>query len=138
MGIDRNIHPPARLQLTTMLSAVSEAEFSLLRDELGVSDSVLSKHLSALGSVGYTKSRKGTHQGRRTTWVSLSPKGRKALDAHIDALNDIIATARRGEPSPPPTPALASPGEPAGRGGRAARPPRAVPRRGDDARRTTR
>lgn len=99
MDLDRHIHPPARLRLTTMLSAVSEAEFSLLRDELGVSDSVLSKHLAALGGVGYTKSRKGTRQGRRTTWVSLTPKGRKALNAHIDALRALLAEAEREEPS---------------------------------------
>jgi len=60
-----------------------------------VSDSVLSKHLSALAGVGYTKSRKGTHQGRRTTWVSLTPKGREALGAHIDALTELIAAAER-------------------------------------------
>lgn len=91
--LDPMIHPPTRLQLVTMLSAVSEAEFVRLRDELGVSDSVLSKHLSALTDVGYTKTRKGSHSGRRTTWASLTPAGRAALTAHIDALRALIARA---------------------------------------------
>ncbi|MDZ5619834.1 transcriptional regulator [Nocardioides sp. HM23] len=103
-GLDPQIHAPARLQLVTMLSAVSEAEFSRLRDELDVSDSVLSKHISALGAIGYVRSRKGTHRGRRTTWVSLTPGGRKALASHIDALRELIAaadvTGTAGRPSP--------------------------------------
>jgi DNA-binding transcriptional ArsR family regulator len=42
------LHAPARLQVVTTLSAVSEAEFAALRAALEVSDSVLSKHFSAL------------------------------------------------------------------------------------------
>jgi len=42
-GLDSSIQSPARLKLMTMLTAVSEAEFSTLRDSLDVSDSVLSK-----------------------------------------------------------------------------------------------
>lgn len=90
--LDPHIHPPARLRLTTLLSAVSEAEFATLRESLGVSDSVLSKHISALVDAGYVKSRKGTHQGRRTTWVALTRTGRRALDAHATALRELIAT----------------------------------------------
>ena len=46
--LDPLIHAPARLQVVTTLSAVSEAEFATLRAALQVSDSVLSKHISAL------------------------------------------------------------------------------------------
>ncbi len=74
----------------TMLTAVSEAEFSALRDHLDVADSVLSKHISALASVRYVNSRKGTHLGRRTTWIRLTPTGRRALAAHVSVLRAII------------------------------------------------
>jgi len=43
----------------TTLSAVSEAEFATLRAALDVSDSVLSKHVSALADAGYVRTRKG-------------------------------------------------------------------------------
>jgi hypothetical protein len=33
--LDSNLQAPARLKLMTMLTAVSEAEFSTLRDRLG-------------------------------------------------------------------------------------------------------
>ena len=50
--LDPLIHAPARLKLMTMLTAVTEAEFATLRDRLEVSDSVLSKHVTALAAVG--------------------------------------------------------------------------------------
>lgn len=89
-GLDPHFVAPARLTLATMLTAVSAAEFSTLREGLQVSDSVLSKHVSALAEAGYVKSRKGVHLGRRTTWISLTAKGRKALSAHVAVLRDLI------------------------------------------------
>ena len=89
--LDPHLQAPARLKLATMLTAVTEAEFAVLRDRLEVSDSVLSKHLSALGEAGYVKVRKGSHQGRRTTWVSLTSKGRKAVTTHVAVLRALIA-----------------------------------------------
>lgn len=92
-AIDPHIHPPARLQLLTTLTVVSDAEFVTLRDALGVSDSVLSKHVSALVAEGYLRSRKGVHDGRRTTWIGLTARGRKALRAHVAALRAMIDAA---------------------------------------------
>ena len=94
-AIDPHIHPPARLQLLTTLTAVSEAEFVTLRDALGVSDSVLSKHVSALAAEGYVRSRKGVHEGRRTTWIGLTGRGRKALRQHVAALRAMIDAVDR-------------------------------------------
>ena len=88
--MDDHLVAPARLKLLTTLTAVSEAEFGTVRDALGVSDSVLSKHLGALEEVGYVKRRKGVHRGRRTTWVSLTPRGRRALRGHVVALRALI------------------------------------------------
>jgi DNA-binding MarR family transcriptional regulator len=89
-AIDPLIHPPARLQLMSMLTAVSEAEFVTLREALGVSDSVLSKHVSALAAEDYVRSRKGAVDGRRTTWVSITNAGGKALREHVVALRALI------------------------------------------------
>jgi len=52
---------------------------------------VLSKHLSSLGEAGYVRLRKGVHQGRRTTWVALTTRGRRAVSAHVAALRRLIA-----------------------------------------------
>jgi DNA-binding MarR family transcriptional regulator len=88
--LDPEIVAPARLKLLTTLTAVSESEFAVVRDALEVSDSVLSKHLGALEDAGYVRRRKGAHQGRRTTWVALTSRGRKALSAHVAALRTLI------------------------------------------------
>jgi DNA-binding MarR family transcriptional regulator len=90
--LDAHLQSPARLKLMVTLTAVSEAEFSGVRDALEVSDSVLSKHLALLSEAGYVKSRKGVHAGRRTTWVSLTRRGRTVLTAHVAALRELIAS----------------------------------------------
>jgi predicted ArsR family transcriptional regulator len=82
--------PTDPLQLITTLAAVSEAEFATLRTVLGVSDSVLSKHVAALVDVGYLHSRKSSHLGRRTTWITLTDAGRNALQDHVAALRRLI------------------------------------------------
>jgi DNA-binding MarR family transcriptional regulator len=88
--LDSHVIAPARLKLMTTLTAVSQAEFSTIRDILDVSDSVLSKHLTALEEVDYVKRRKGSHHGQRTTWIALTPRGRKALSAHVAELRTLI------------------------------------------------
>jgi DNA-binding MarR family transcriptional regulator len=88
--LDENVVAPARLKLLITLTGVSEAEFRTIRDTLQVSDSVLSKHLAAFETVDYVKRRKGVHRGRRTTWISLTPRGRAALSAHVKALRALI------------------------------------------------
>ena len=47
-GFDELIHAPLRLRVCAILSATDEAEFALVRDETGVSESVLSKHVKQL------------------------------------------------------------------------------------------
>jgi DNA-binding MarR family transcriptional regulator len=106
--LDEQLVAPARLRLMTTLAAVSEAEFATVREALDVSDSVLSKHLGALEEVGYVRRHKGVHRGRRTTWISLTPRGRQALGAHVAALQALIGgldpgALQAGAPSGPRT-----------------------------------
>ncbi|MGW0808324.1 transcriptional regulator [Nonomuraea sp. NPDC002799] len=89
--LDPVVHAPTRLQIVSLLAAADEAEFAFVRDSLDISDSVLSKHASALESAGYVKIRKG-HVGKRPrTWFSLTPAGRKAYQNHVAALQAIVA-----------------------------------------------
>ncbi|GAA0441062.1 hypothetical protein Acor_11910 [Acrocarpospora corrugata] len=89
--LDPVIHAPTRLQIVSLLAAAEEAEFAFVRDSLDVSDSVLSKHASALEAARYVKIRKG-HVGKRPrTWFSLTPAGRMAYQDHVVALQAIVA-----------------------------------------------
>ena len=88
--LDQIIHAPNRLQICAMLSATAELDFKLLREQLGVSDSVLSKQLKVLEKANYISTIKRTSLGRPCTWVSLTSTGRQAFESHISALKAII------------------------------------------------
>lgn len=83
---DSVIHAPGRLQICAILSGVDEAEFAMIRTAIGVSDSVLSKHLKQLEEAGYISVRKAALEGRQRTWLSLTGAGRKAFAAHVAEL----------------------------------------------------
>jgi DNA-binding transcriptional ArsR family regulator len=53
------IYPIHRLRICALLEPVTEEEFSVIRDLVGVSDSVLSKHVSALREAGFVSQRGG-------------------------------------------------------------------------------
>lgn len=87
--INTVIHAPNRLQICAFLTPLQEAEFQVLRDELGVSDSVLSKHLKQLEEAGYVAFRKGAVDGRQRMWARLTKSGRNAFSGHIEELKRI-------------------------------------------------
>lgn len=87
---DDVIHAPNRLQICAFLVPLEDAEFQVLRDELDVSDSVLSKHLRQLEAAGYVKFRKAAMNGRQRMWASMTAKGRRAFSAHVAALKKLI------------------------------------------------
>lgn len=60
---DEVVHAPNRLRICALLAASSSAEFAVLRDILGVADSVVSKHLKVLQDAGYVAISKPTGQG---------------------------------------------------------------------------
>ncbi|MBH0114298.1 transcriptional regulator [Novosphingobium sp. YJ-S2-02] len=93
--LDPVLHPPARLQIAALLSSVSQAEFVKLRAVTGVSDSVLSKHLSALADAGYVSISKAAREGRQRTHASFTRAGRKAFAAHMAALQALVASAEK-------------------------------------------
>ena len=88
---DQLIHSKGRLQLCAILDSVTSADFSVLREELDVSDSVLSKHLKALEDAGYVKVNKHTVASRVRTWISLTRNGKKAFAGHVAELNRIVS-----------------------------------------------
>ncbi len=87
---DPLIHAPHRLQICAMLDTVDKAEFALLREQLQVSESVLSKQVRALEDAGYVGVSKGTREGRVRTWASLTKSGRNAYREHVAALRAIV------------------------------------------------
>ena len=87
------IHAPLRLQICALLSPVRWLPFSDIRDGLEVSDSVLSKHLSALTGAGYVEVSRVQADARSRRQVRLTTSGRTALRGHLSALQAIVAAA---------------------------------------------
>lgn len=90
---DELIHAPTRLAIVSLLAASDWADFSYLRDTVGLSDSALSKQLSTLEEAGYVEIRKSFVGKRPRTTARLSPAGRTAFAGHVAALQAIVAQA---------------------------------------------
>ena len=100
MTVEASLHPrhefddllnsPTRLSILAALARLEDVEFSVLRDSLEVSDSVLSKQATLLEAAGYVHIRKG-HVGKRPrTWLAMTSGGRTAFSRHVAALHAVL------------------------------------------------
>lgn len=90
---DPVIHEPSRLQICALLVPTASTEFAAIRDELGLSDSALSKHLKALEARGYVELDKSAAAGHVRTRVRLTAAGRAALCGHVSELQRLARVA---------------------------------------------
>ncbi|WP_377645039.1 transcriptional regulator [Oryzobacter terrae] len=98
---DDVIHEPHRLRICALLVPTTGTEFGVVRDELGLSDSALSKHLKTLSTRGYTHLERSVRDGRQVTTVVLTAAGREALCGHVAELQRMarIVSADRRAPA---------------------------------------
>jgi predicted ArsR family transcriptional regulator len=85
------IHEKNRLRICGILSGADSISFPALTEALGVSDSVLSKHLKTLQEAGHVSVMKPRSAGRPRSLIALTPHGRRAFRDHVLALNAMIA-----------------------------------------------
>lgn len=88
--LDEVIHAPVRLSVMAALAEADRVAFSLLRDTVEVSDSLLSRHISTLESAGYVTVVKGYEGKRPRTWFSLTDQGRAAFERYRSTLRELI------------------------------------------------
>jgi DNA-binding MarR family transcriptional regulator len=86
---DPVVHAPPRLQVCGLLAVVDTMDFAAVRERVGVSDSVLSKHVRQLEEAGYVTVHKATRASRVRTSLSLTGAGRAAFEAHVAELRRI-------------------------------------------------
>ena len=89
--LDDLLGHPVRFSVVAMLAAAERAEFAFVRDNVEVSDSVLSKQMSALEQAGYVKVSKAFVGRRPRTWLSLTGEGRRRFARHMNALREIAS-----------------------------------------------
>lgn len=89
--LDDRLANPVRFSLMAILAPARRAEFRFVRDELEITDSMLSKQVSALEQAGYVKVEKGFIGKRGRTWLSLTASGKATFERHLSALRGIIS-----------------------------------------------
>jgi DNA-binding MarR family transcriptional regulator len=90
---DELIHPATRLSIVALLAAADWADFAFIRDQLGLSDSALSKQLGTLEEAGYVTIERPLSERRRRVRARLTTVGRRRFAGHVAALRGIIASA---------------------------------------------
>jgi DNA-binding MarR family transcriptional regulator len=91
---DELIHPSTRLSIVALLAPADWTDFAFLRDQLGLSDSALSKQLSTLEDAGYVQIERPLHNHRRRVRARLTEAGVEAFNGHVAALRDIVGRTR--------------------------------------------
>ncbi|MBM0230962.1 transcriptional regulator [Micromonospora sp. STR1_7] len=94
LALNDTVHQRVRLAILTMLSEARECRFSTLRDELGLTDGNLNRHLRILEQAGLLQVVKGYEGRRPATWLRLTREGRAALHAEITALEQLVDRLR--------------------------------------------
>lgn len=86
-----------------ILRGTNLVEFQYLKSELDVSDSDLSKQMTALTTAGMVSARKRREGQSRSTWYRMTAKGRLAFDRHVQSLEALIELSKQlDDPDPDP------------------------------------
>jgi DNA-binding MarR family transcriptional regulator len=92
--LDPLIHAPARLRILVTLAALNDGDtlsFTRLQDILELTPGNLITHLRKLEDAGYISTEKTGNGASSQTSVTLTHRGRAALDAYTQALRDLLA-----------------------------------------------
>jgi len=93
MGPDEIIHQSLRLRIMATLNATPKAErveFPRLKALLKATDGNLGAHLTTLEGAGYVAIEKDFVDKKPRTRVSITAAGRRAFDAHVGYLRELI------------------------------------------------
>lgn len=91
--IDRLLHDPSRLAITSALSSCESADFLFLQRVTGLTKGNLASHLGKLEKGGIIEIEKTT--GRRPhTVIRLTAPGRASVDQHWEMLMRLRESAR--------------------------------------------
>ena len=88
--LDDVIHQRVRLGIMAVLAEADEAEFTFLKEQLGLTDGNLNRHLQVLEDAGFVSRRRRKHAGRPKTWLRSTRAGRMALTEHLETLQRLI------------------------------------------------
>jgi DNA-binding MarR family transcriptional regulator len=84
----------ARVSIMSLLMVNASMDFTMLRNQLGLTDGNLAAHMAVLSKAGYVRARKA-FVGRkpRTTYVATEG-GRRAFSGYLDSLEELLKRFR--------------------------------------------
>ena len=85
------IHSRVRLAIMILLLQSETANFTYLKKEIDVSDGNLSTHLKKLEEAKYIKIQKRFENRKPKTTISLTEKGRNALNEYTKNLEEYLS-----------------------------------------------
>jgi len=88
--LDSVIHSRVRLAIMILLLQSEIANFTYLKKEIDVSDGNLSTHLRKLEEAKYIKMQKRFENRKPKTTISLTEKGRVALNEYTKNLEEYL------------------------------------------------
>lgn len=88
--IDDVIHGRMRLGIMVYLSDADSADFTELKTVLEATQGNLSVHLKKLEEAGFVAIDKSFKDNKPLTRVSITPQGRRAFSAYLDAIGSLI------------------------------------------------
>lgn len=91
--LDPTLHNAARIRIVSRL-ALSDLRFAALRDATELTPGNLSTHLESLERAGYVRQRHAFFARRPGRIVALTPEGRAAFAAYVEALDALLADLR--------------------------------------------
>lgn len=92
-GLDPALEHRVRLGIAVLLARHGEISFASFKQQLDLTDGNLGAQLRRLEDDGVIALRRDFVDRKPVTWYALTKPGRKALDKHLRALRDVIATA---------------------------------------------
>ena len=88
--LDPLLHSELRLAVMSILLDVPEADFSFLKAQTGATSGNLSVQIDKLQQAGYIEVTKGFKGKMPQTLCRITPHGRDAFAAYVDALRSYI------------------------------------------------
>jgi DNA-binding MarR family transcriptional regulator len=93
--LDPMIHERVRLAILSALGSHGRLSFNELKQLCGATDGNLSTHAARLEEAGYIRAAKGLLGRRPRTSYEITSKGRNALSAYLNQLEQIMGQVRK-------------------------------------------
>jgi DNA-binding transcriptional ArsR family regulator len=96
-ALEKIFHEPNRLAIMSALCAVEKGlTFSRLREQCGLTDGNLNRHLKVLEEAEAIRIRKAFVKNKPQTTVFISKTGLSRFEEYLVALQQVLETAQQG------------------------------------------